>query len=56
MNTHHHLRTPDFQPNIPLLDMAFDAQSPDVFDFILSHREIHNDQGYAMNFCMTQDN
>jgi hypothetical protein len=50
MNTQHHLRTPEFQPNIPLLDRGFDTKSPDIEDFILSHARAQNEDFYMMEF------
>ena len=50
MNTLYHLRTPEFQPNIPLLDRDFDSKSPEIDDFILSHAQAQNEDFYMMEF------
>lgn len=50
MNTQYHLRTPEFQPNIPLLDRDFDSKSPEIDDFISSHAQAQNHDFYVMGF------
>ena len=50
MTTQYHLRTPAFQPNIPLLDRDFDSRSPEIDDFILSHARAQNEDFYMMGF------
>lgn len=50
MNTQHYSRTPEFQSNIPLLDREFDAKSPELDDFILSHAQAQNEDFYMMGF------
>ncbi len=49
MNTQHHLKTPAFQPNIPLLDRGFDTKSPEIEDFILSHSQAQDESFYSMD-------
>lgn len=55
MNTQYHLRTPKFQPNIPLLDRGFDTESPKLDDFIHSHTASQNDDFYTVIFYETAE-
>lgn len=50
MHTQNYIRTPEFQPNIPLLDRDFDTKSPEIADFILSHTQDYAEDFYFMVF------
>lgn len=46
MRTQNYMRNHEFQPNIPLLDREFDAKSPEIADFIISHAQDHAEDFY----------
>lgn len=50
MHTQHHIGTAVFQDIIPILDIDFDAKSPEIDDFIFSHAQDHNEDRYFMEF------
>jgi hypothetical protein len=55
MSTRHHQRTPEFEPNIPLLDSEFDAKSSDIDDLILSHVRSENEDYHMIGFSKSPD-
>lgn len=50
MNTQRQTKTPEFQPNIPLLDREFDTKSSEIEDFILFHAQIQSEDISVMGF------
>lgn len=50
MNIQNRLKTLEFRPNIPLLDMEFDAKSPEIEDFIFDHAQMPDEDRSFMAF------
>lgn len=50
MNKQNHFKIPEFQPNIPLLEIEFDTRSQELEDFIFDHAQTPDEDWSIMVF------